>query len=86
MELRGSVSKVYALSKSFRCSAIPKLLGYILMYYGTGRLWAGQKTDIKKLANTNTALGYYYSLKPDAQNKLLMPWIEKNIRYFKRQR
>lgn len=49
----------------------------ILMYYGTGRLWAGQKTNIKKLANTNTALGYYYSLKPDAQNKILMPWIEK---------
>ncbi|EJG0961944.1 AAA family ATPase [Vibrio parahaemolyticus] len=49
----------------------------ILMHYGTGRLWAGQNTNIKKLTTTNTALGYYYSLKPDAQNKLLMPWIEK---------
>ncbi|WP_148611033.1 AAA family ATPase [Aeromonas sobria] len=49
----------------------------ILMHYGTGRLWAGQNTNIKKLTATNTALGYYYSLKPDAQNKLLMPWIEK---------
>lgn len=49
----------------------------ILMHYGTGRLWAGQNTNIKKLTTTNTALGYYYSLKPDAQNKLLMPWIER---------
>lgn len=49
----------------------------ILMHYGTGRLWAGQNTNIKKLTTTNTSLGYYYSLKPDSQNKLLMPWIEK---------
>lgn len=49
----------------------------VLIYYGTGRLWAGQNTNIDKLAETNTALGYYYSLKPDAQNKILMPWLAK---------
>lgn len=49
----------------------------VLVHYGTGRLWAGQKADIKKLAGTNTALGYYYALKPDAQNKILMSWIQK---------
>lgn len=50
----------------------------VLVYYGTGRLWAGQKTTLKsQLKETNTAFGYYYALKPDAQNKTLMPWLEK---------
>lgn len=86
-----SLDKLGARTKNGGCRAIQKIATGlykksindgsatlpILMHYGTGRLWAGQNTNIKKLTTTNTALGYYYSLKPDAQNKLLMPWIEK---------
>lgn len=60
----------------------------VLVYYGTGRLWAGQKTkDSSQLKTTNIALGYYYALKSDAQNKTLMPWLERvdRISYQKRQ-
>ncbi len=49
----------------------------VLIYYGTGRLWAGQKTQkSNQLKSANIAFGYYYALKPDAQNKTLMPWLE----------
>ena len=49
----------------------------VLIYYGTGRLWAGLKTkQSNQLKNTNIAFGYYYALKPDSQNKTLMPWLE----------
>ncbi|KEQ18531.1 AAA family ATPase [Endozoicomonas numazuensis] len=59
----------------------------VLVYYGTGRLWAGQKTqNVNKFTAANTALGYYYALKSDAQNKTLMPWLEwiDRIAYKKR--
>lgn len=86
-----SLDKLGARTKNAGCKAIQKKAANlykksindgsttlpILMHYGTGRLWAGQNTNIKKLTTTNTALGYYYSLKSDAQNKLLMPWIQK---------
>lgn len=71
-KIQETASKLYESSNKDTGSTLP-----ILMHYGTGRLWAGQNTKIKHLANTNTALGYYYGLKPDAQNKLLMPWIQK---------
>ncbi len=61
----------------------------VLIYYGTGRLWAGQKTQTtNKITMPNTAFGYYYALKPDAQNKTLMPWLERldRIAYQKRQK
>ncbi len=49
----------------------------VLIYYGTGRLWAGQKTKkSNQIKSANIAFGYYYALKPDAQNKTLMPWLE----------
>ena len=60
----------------------------VLIYYGTGRLWAGQKTQTtNKISMPNTAFGYYYALKPDVQNKTLMPWLERldRIAYQKRQ-
>ena len=53
----------------------------VLIYYGTGRLWAGLKTkQANQLKNTNIAFGYYYALKPDSQNKTLMPWLEHTDR------
>lgn len=59
----------------------------VLIYYGTGQLWAGQKTKgDNQLKETNTAFGYYYSLKPDAQNKTLMPWLEQADRIAYRKR
>lgn len=46
----------------------------LIGYYGTGRLWSGMKNSAK-LAEANTALGYYYCLAPDQQNKILHEWI-----------
>lgn len=46
----------------------------LIAYYGTGRLWSGMKNSAK-LAEANTALGYYYCLTPDQQNKILHEWI-----------
>ena len=60
----------------------------VLIYYGTGRLWAGEKTrTTNQIKMPNTAFGYYYALKPDNQNKSLMPWLERvdRIAYQKRQ-
>jgi len=46
----------------------------LVAYYGTGRLWSGMKNSAK-LSEANTALGYYYCLTPDQQNKILHEWI-----------
>lgn len=47
----------------------------VIAYYGTGRLSTGQR-DSMAVAKANTALAYYYCLKPDAQNKTFVRWIE----------
>jgi predicted ATP-binding protein involved in virulence len=47
----------------------------VIAYYGTGRLSTGQR-DSMAVAKANAALAYYYCLKPDAQNKTFVRWIE----------
>ena len=82
-EIKAEASRLYDSSVN---SPEPEKLP-VLVYYGTGRLWAGQKTTLKnQLKEANTAFGYYYSLKPDAQNKTLMPWLEKMDRIAYQQR
>ena len=94
-EISAEASRLYATHKTENeekdkgqdKKAIPEDLP-VLIYYGTGRLWAGQKTQTSnKITMPNTAFGYYYALKPDAQNKTLMPWLERldRIAYQKRQ-
>ncbi len=82
-EIKKEAARLYQASVD---SDVPATLP-VLTYYGTGRLWAGQKTNLKnELKDTNTAFGYYYALKPDAQNKILMPWLEKMDRIAYQQR
>lgn len=56
----------------------------LIAYYGTGRLWSGQKNSVK-ISQANTSLGYYYCLTPDQQNKILHEWIRHfaNIEFVK---
>lgn len=48
----------------------------VIAYYGTGRLSTGQRDESMEVAKANAALAYYYCLKPDAQNKTFVRWIE----------
>ena len=75
-KLREEASRRYNTHINTASSVEPESLP-VLIYYGTGRLWAGQKTQkSNQIKSTNIAFGYYYALKPDAQNRTLMPWLE----------
>ncbi|MCP1601732.1 putative ATP-binding protein involved in virulence [Aeromonas caviae] len=85
-EIKFEAGRIYKTQISDNENQSPEDLP-VLIYYGTGRLWAGQKTKgDNQLKETNIAFGYYYSLKPDAQNKTLMPWLEQADRIAYRQR
>lgn len=84
-KIRAEATRLYESQKSEDVAESENLP--VLVHYGTGRLWAGQKTTLNnQLKDANTAFGYYYSLKPDAQNKTLMPWLEKMDRIAYQQR
>lgn len=70
---RASKIRDYA-AELYRNAVDGKGLLPLIAYYGTGRLWSGMKNSAK-LAEANTALGYYYCLAPDQQNKILHEWI-----------
>ncbi len=76
-KVSAEAARIYASHTDKNEKSIPEDLP-VLIHYGTGRLWAGQKTKTSnKITKPNTAFGYYYALKPDAQNRTLMPWLER---------